>query len=146
MRRRQLAGIALVVAIVSSLSAFVAYRMGLRHGQVTQNVVGVARDPDDSNPGCVDFHDAAAHAGEVGCVSGRVLRVYTSRAGNTFLDFCSDYRTCPFTSVIFSSDKEKFGNLQSLAGQRIEIHGAITVYQEKPEIIIRDPEQIKKAQ
>ncbi len=143
MRRKHLAGIALVVAVASFISAFVAYRVGLRHSQYSQTVVS---DPVALNPGCVDFHDAAAHAGEVGCVSGRVLRVYTSRAGNTFLDFCSDYRTCPFTSVIFSSDKEKFGNLQSLAGQRIEIHGAITVYQEKPEIIIRDPEQIKKAQ
>ena len=146
MRRRQLAGIALVVVTLSSLSAFVAYRMGLKRGQYAPLVSHASGDPASPSSGCTDFHDASAHAGEVGCVSGRVLRVYTSRAGNTFLDFCSDYRTCPFTSVIFSSDKEKFGNLQSLAGQRIEIHGAITVYQEKPEIIVRDPEQIRRAE
>jgi hypothetical protein len=95
--------------------------------------------------GCVDFHGAAAHAGEAGCVSGRVLRVFTSRGGNTFLDFCEDYRECPFTSVIFSSDKSKFGDLQSLAGRQIEIRGPVTVYQGRPEIIIRDPEQIRLA-
>ena len=95
--------------------------------------------------GCVDFHDAAPHAGETGCVSGRVLKVFTSRGGNTFLDFCEDYRDCPFTSVIFSSDKHKFGDLQFLAGRQIEIRGSITVYQGKPEIIIRDPEQIRLA-
>jgi hypothetical protein len=95
--------------------------------------------------GCVDFHDAGPHAGETGCVSGRVLKVFTSRGGNTFLDFCEDYRDCPFTSVIFSSDKHKFGDLQSLAGRQIEIRGPITVYQGRPEIIIRDPEQIRMA-
>jgi hypothetical protein len=95
--------------------------------------------------GCVDFHDAGPHAGETGCVSGRVLKVFTSRGGNTFLDFCEDYRDCPFTSTIFSSDKHKFGDLQSLAGRQIEIRGPITVYQGRPEIIIRDPEQIRMA-
>jgi exonuclease VII large subunit len=95
--------------------------------------------------GCVDIHDAAPHAGETGCVSGRVLRVYTSRGGNTFFDFCEDYHDCPFSSVIFSSDKRKFGDLQSLSGRQIEVHGLITVYQGRPEIIIRDPEQIRVA-
>jgi hypothetical protein len=95
--------------------------------------------------GCVDFHDAAPHAGQAGCVSGRVLKVFTSRGGNTFLDFCEDYRECPFSSVIFSSDRHKFGDLQSLAGEQIEIRGPITVYQGKPEIIVRDPEQIRRA-
>jgi hypothetical protein len=93
----------------------------------------------------VDFHDAGPQAGETGCVSGRVLKVFTSRGGNTFLDFCEDYRDCPFTSVIFSSDKHKFGDLESLAGRQIEIRGPITVYQGRPEIIIRDPEQIRMA-
>jgi hypothetical protein len=95
--------------------------------------------------GCVDFHDAGPQAGETGCVSGRVLKVFTSRNGNTFLDFCEDYRDCPFSSVIFSSDKDKFGDLQFLAGRQIEIRGPITVYQGRPEIVIRDPEQIRMA-
>ena len=92
--------------------------------------------------GCVDFQDAGAHTGESGCVSGRVLRVFTSRASNTFLDFCVDYRTCPFTSVIFASDRSKFGDLQFLGGRQVEIHGFITVHEGKAEIIIHDPEQI----
>lgn len=49
---------------------------------------------------CVDFRDAIRHTGENGCVQGRVLRAYTSSRGNTFLDFCDDYRNCPFGSVI----------------------------------------------
>jgi hypothetical protein len=93
--------------------------------------------------GCVDFHEAGSHVGETGCVSGRVLRAFTSRAGNTFLDFCPDYRNCPFTSVIFASDKSKFGDLGSLAGRQVEIRGFITAYQERAEIIIRNPQQIR---
>ncbi len=136
--RKHIAAVALMVIVASLVSSLVAYRIGARRGAYAPRA-----DPPGSSGGCVDFRDAAAHAGETGCVTGRVLRVYTSRAGNTFLDFCSDYRNCPFASVIFSSDRSKFGNLQTLAGQRIEIHGSITVYQEKPEIIIRDPDQIR---
>lgn len=96
-----------------------------------------------STAACVDFRDAGSQVGTAGCVSGQVLRVFTSQAGNTFLDFCPDYRSCPFTSVIFASDKNKFGDLESLQGRRVEIRGAITVYQSRAEIIIRDPQQIR---
>jgi hypothetical protein len=137
--RKQILIVALAVVMASGLSAFVAYRHGLHRG-----LSGPAAEG-KSDAGCLELADAASHAGETGCVSARVLRVYTSRSGNTFLDFCSDYRNCPFTSVIFSSDKMKFGNLDALAGRRVEIRGAITVYQGRPEIIIRGPEQLRAA-
>lgn len=95
---------------------------------------------------CFDFHQATSHAGETGCVSGLVLRAYTSKAGNTFLDFCSDYKTCPFSSVIFASDRKKFGDLETLSGNRVEIRGLITTYNGRSEIIIHDPWQIQAAQ
>jgi hypothetical protein len=91
----------------------------------------------------VDLRDAASHTGETGCVSGRVLRVFVSRGGNAFLDFCSDYRKCPFTSVIFSADRNKFGDLTALGGRDVEIQGLITVYQGRAEIVIHDPQQIR---
>jgi hypothetical protein len=144
--RKNLAAVVLVVAVFSLASALVAYRMGLKRGHDAQSTFSSAGRASAADSGCVDFRDAARIAGQSGCVAGRVLRVYISRSGSTFLDFCSDYRNCPFTSVIFSSDKGKFGNLQSLAGQRIEIHGEITSYQGKPEIILRDPGQIRKAE
>ena len=81
--------------------------------------------------------------GKNGCVAGLVLRVYTARTGNTFLDFCQDYRTCPFTSVIFSADKGKFGNLESLQGKRVEIRGNVVTYAGHAEIIIHDPHQVR---
>ncbi len=94
---------------------------------------------------CVDIRDAGKHVGEQGCVAGRVVGVATSRAGNTFLDFCPDYRHCPFSTVIFASDRSKFGDLESLRGQQVEIRGSITVYRSRPQIIIHDPWQIRMA-
>lgn len=136
MTRKQILVVVLIVIVASVLSAMVAYRRALRQSGITTGKVSA---------GCVDFHDAGDHVGKMGCVSGRVLRVYTSRSGATFLDFCPDYRSCPFASVIFSSDRDKFGDLQKLTGRSIEIHGAITVYQGRAEIIVRDPEQIRAA-
>lgn len=96
-----------------------------------------------STGSCIDFRDAASHAGENRCVSGYVLRAYTSKSGNTFLDFCQDYRTCGFTSVIFASDHAKFGNLESLVGRKVELHGVILIYHNQAEIIVHDPWQIQ---
>jgi len=94
---------------------------------------------------CVDIRNAEPLVGSSGCVAGLVVRVYAARTGNTFLDFCQDYRTCPFTSVIFASDKDKFGDLASLQGKRVEIRGDVITYQGHPEIIIRDPQQVRSA-
>ena len=108
-----------------------------------------ARTPDapavSSPPPCADIRNAEPLVGKSGCVAGLVLRVYSARTGNTFLDFCQDYRTCPFTSVIFASDKSKFGNLESLQGKRVEIRGDVVTYQGRAEIIIRDPQQVRSA-
>jgi hypothetical protein len=142
--------ILLVVALV--LVAFILGTLvGSRHGRtpILSGPIQSSRAPAPLAAGntapCVDFRDAGSQVGTAGCVSGQVLRVFTSQAGNTFLDFCPDYRSCPFTSVIFASDKSKFGDLESLQGRRVEIRGAITVYQSRAEIIIRDPEQIRSA-
>lgn len=94
---------------------------------------------------CVDIRNAASLVGSRGCVAGLVLRVYSSRTGNTFLDFCEDYRACPFSSVIFADDKEKFGDLGSLQSKRVEIRGDVITYHGRPEIIIRDPQQVRSA-
>src|SRR5580700_6658515 len=57
------------------------------------------RAPDEpaksSPPPCADIRNAGPMVGRSGCVAGLVLRVYSARTGNTFLDFCQDYRHCP---------------------------------------------------
>lgn len=139
--RKKRVGIAAVLAAVAVLTAFVAYRRGVR--RATPIISSPAVPSGSRRGGCIDFHEAEKHTGESSCISGRVLRVFTSRGGNTFLDFCSDYRQCPFTAVIFASDRPKFGKLGALDGQRVEIEGRVGVYQGRPEIVIREPEQLR---
>jgi DNA/RNA endonuclease YhcR with UshA esterase domain len=47
--------------------------------------------------------------------------------------------------VIFASDKDKFGDLGSLQGKRVEIRGDVVTYQGRAEIIIRDSQQVRSA-
>jgi hypothetical protein len=98
-----------------------------------------------STTACTDIQNASTLEGKHGCVAALVLRVYTAGSGNTFLDFCQDYRSCPFTSVIFSTDKAKFGDLGSLQGKRVEIRGDVVDYQGRAEIILHGPEQVRSA-
>ena len=95
------------------------------------------------NRNCIPYTQASDFIGEKKCIYGKVIRVYISKKGNAFLDFCQDYRNCPFSSVIFNSDVPKFLNLDKYEGKEIEITGLVNTYQGKPEIIINDPTQIK---
>lgn len=142
MTRKQIIWVAVLVLVTSTLSALLAYRLALRRAARRVAASAVA----GSNKDCVDFRQAGAHTGEEACISGRVLHVFVSRAGNAFLDFCADYRECPFTSVIFSSDLSKFGDLQTLRGRQVEIRGPVTVYNGRAEIIIHGPDQIRAAE
>ena len=139
MSRRHIAIVALIVLATAALSALVAYRRALGH---RTEVAGMADATGPGDAKCVAIDQAAGHVGESGCVSARVLRVYASRGGNTFLDFCQDYRQCPFTSVIFAADREKFSNLETLMGRQIEIRGKIELYNGRAEIVIHDAGQI----
>jgi hypothetical protein len=149
MMRRTASIVALFVVGVT-LAGFVGYRLALRRDAARSgwapvhqpNRAGEADKPSSSSGACVDFHEAAQHTGETVCISGRVLRVYTSRSESAFLDFCPNYRDCPFSSVIFASDRTKFGDLNALNGREVEIQGRISVYNGRPEIVIRDPEQV----
>jgi hypothetical protein len=137
MTRKQIVVAGSIVIVVSLVTAIIAYRAG-RTQTTTEARSAAATAP------CVDFHDAGSHTGQTGCISGQVLKVFASGSGNTFLDFCADYRKCPFTSVVFSSDRRKFGDLSALAGKRVEVRGPITTYNGRAEIIIRQPQQIRE--
>lgn len=127
-----------VVAVV--LSSLVAYRLGARRAATDGDPRGGMNSP---HGGCVAISEAGLHTGENTCVEGRVLRVFTSRSGSTFFDFCADYHNCPFSSVIFATDRSRFGSLGSLEGRKVEISGEITTYNGRAEIVIRDPKQIR---
>lgn len=92
---------------------------------------------------CINYTKAGEHIGEYGCVMGKVDNVFTSNKGNNFLNFCPNYKTCPFSAVIFNTDAYKFSNIKGYRGKTVEIIGLIKTYEGRAEIIINDPNQIK---
>jgi hypothetical protein len=114
--------------------------------QFTGNPVAPTESAPSPPPACVDIRNTSALEGKSGCVAGVVLRIYTARSGNSFLDFCQDYRACPFSSVIFAADKSKFGDVEALQGKRVEIRGDVVADQGHAEIILHDPKQVRDGQ
>jgi hypothetical protein len=140
MIRKKTATLTLAAVAAIVLIAMGAYRLGLRHAASRGKNASGLQVPEG---GCLALRDAGLHTGENACVEGRVLRVFTSRSGSTFLDFCQDYRNCSFGSVVFATDRSRFANLGSLEGRTVEILGEIITYNGRAEIIIRDPKQIR---
>jgi len=91
---------------------------------------------------CIPFADAAKHVGTSNCVIGKVVKVTRLDSGTTFLNFCEDYRTCPFQVVIFRGDLRHVGDVRQLEGRTIEVEGDIKAYDGHPEIILRDASQL----
>src|SRR5579864_871017 len=84
---------------------------------------------------CIPIEHAKEHVGDNVCVSGKVLNV-TEKRGVRFLNFCEDYRVCPFTVVVFNRDLRDVGDIYRLAGRTIEVHGVVKLYDSRPEIIL----------
>src|ERR1035441_3780800 len=98
---------------------------------------------DNSPPqNCLTIAEAHKHVGKTNCVSGTVLRVEEGNNGVTFLDFCLDYRSCPFTVVVFRGDLNKVGDVRQLQGRVVAIKGRIEEYDERAEIILRRAQQL----
>jgi micrococcal nuclease len=91
----------------------------------------------------INYTEAPNHVGEYACVSGKIDHVNISQKGTIFLNFRPDYKTSPFGAVIFGSDAHKFPNPKQYEGQTVEITGLIKSYQGRPEIVLKDPGQIK---
>ena len=74
-------------------------------------------------------------------VCGKVYNVYTSKKGNTFLNFGGKYPNQAFAATIFASDKNNFKTLD-YANKEICVTGYIKEYNGKPEIIVKYESQI----
>ena len=95
-----------------------------------------------STPVALDYTEAKNHIGEMAKVSGIVKSVYTSSSGQVFFDYCSNYKNCPFSAVIFADEAKNFTNLLGYQGKNIVVTGLIKEYQNTPEIVIDSPSNI----
>jgi hypothetical protein len=93
---------------------------------------------------CVPFSDAHQHVGKTQCIRGTVFRVEEGSKGVTFLDFCENFETCPFTVIVFPDDLKHVGDLRPLKGRAIEVKGTVQDYDGRAEIILRHPRQLGK--
>jgi hypothetical protein len=91
---------------------------------------------------CLSIQTASQHVGETKCVTGKVLRVKVGARGVHFVDFCEDQMACPFTVVVFPHDLKDVGDVRRLAGQMIEIHGPVKLYNGRAEIILNRVSQL----
>jgi hypothetical protein len=91
---------------------------------------------------CLPIGEARRHVGETKCVTGKVVRVKVGPKGVHFVDFCADQMACPFTVVVFPADLKDIGDVRRLAGQVIEIHGPVKLYNGRAEIILNRVSQL----
>lgn len=93
----------------------------------------------------IPISGVAAHVGETVTVEGRVADVFTSKKGNTFLNFGAPYPNQTFSAVIFVSEASLFPGVHSLEGRTVRVTGRVILYEGKPEIILKNPKQLKAA-
>jgi hypothetical protein len=89
--------------------------------------------------------EAAQHVGQQATVEGTVVAVFTSKNGNTFLNFGGAYPNQSFTGWIpKNSPLASDASLSALEGQKVRISGTISLYRGKPEIKIMSKSQIEQ--
>ena len=92
---------------------------------------------------CYPYGSAGDHLGEVACIKGKVVKVAVSPGGLHFLNFCEDYKRCPFTVVVFPRDLRDVGDVRALEGKEVEVNGKVRSYRGQFEIILRDISQLR---
>lgn len=92
---------------------------------------------------CIPFTEAPQHLGETRCVAGKVVNIGESRGGSVYLNFCEDYKKCAFSVVIFRANLKDVGDVRQLRDKDIEIHGKITEWRGRTEMVLRDARQLK---
>jgi endonuclease/exonuclease/phosphatase family metal-dependent hydrolase/DNA/RNA endonuclease YhcR with UshA esterase domain len=99
----------------------------------------------DPNEGIkhINWKDAGSAVGQTVFVSGKIVNVgKTERIA--FLNF-EDKRPPGFVAVIFNDNWSKFpGDIRNTyRGKIVEIRGLVTTYQDRPQMVVTRPEQIK---
>lgn len=89
----------------------------------------------------LNIDEAKNYIGQYATVKGEVKKVYTAKSGVTFIDFCSNYKKCPFTAVVFASNRGLFKDLDKIRGV-VSVSGQIKEYDGRAEIILEEPQQL----
>jgi hypothetical protein len=96
-----------------------------------------------SDADCLPPDQAVTKVGATTCVRGDVVKVLQTKRGTHFLNYCADYRQCPFTVVVFPRDLRHVGNIRQLQGRTVDVYGKVQLYGGRAEIILRDAGQLR---
>jgi DNA/RNA endonuclease YhcR with UshA esterase domain len=99
------------------------------------------------HPVTITAAEAKDHVGERATVCGQVVSVHLaarSRGTPTFINLDKPYPNQIFTIVIWGGDRPKFGAPeQTYQGKQVCVTGTISSYRGVPEVVARDPSQLK---
>lgn len=111
---------------------------------VTKETADSTEKPEVSgeSPKTYSSAEAKDHAGERAAVTGYVADV-VKRERVAYLNFDKKYPKNTFTGVVFEEKFEEVGDLSIYRNKNIEINGKITIYKDKPQIIITSKNQIR---
>lgn len=92
---------------------------------------------------CLSPEQAKNRIGATACISAKVNQITQGPNGVEYIDFCSDHAQCPFSAVVFPANLRDVGDIRTLSGKLIEVHGQIQEYDGRSEIIVRNARQIR---
>lgn len=114
---------------------------------LTLLLIGSSCSQDSAAGDLIPASEAYKYIGKNKTVSGTVVAArYAagSRGQPTFLNLEKPYPNDVFTAVIWGSDRSKFETQPESAfqGKQVHVTGLIEEYEGKPQIVVKDPEQI----
>ncbi|MFZ1321560.1 MAG: hypothetical protein WAT71_08400 [Ignavibacteria bacterium] len=82
------------------------------------------------------------HIGKLVTVKGIISNVYVSEKV-AYLNFGNKFPKNDFSGVVFAGKFSEFEDLESFKDKLVEITGSVSVFRNKPQIILNSPDQIK---
>jgi len=96
-----------------------------------------------ADPAKLAPEEAIKHVGETASVEGVVVNVGHGKTGNVYLNFGAAYPNEVFTAVIKSESAAAFPEADALKGKTVTVTGVITLYKDKPQIVLEKREQLQ---
>jgi hypothetical protein len=138
-------GITIILAII----AYYIFIPSNKSSAITEPPITINSSPSSNDSKTTQssktfpFSEASHHVGQQITISGTPLKVYRSRKGTVFFDYCNDYKTCSFNAVIFPADVYKFGDITKYQEKNINMTGMIRNYKGEAGMILKDINQIE---
>jgi hypothetical protein len=90
---------------------------------------------------CFPIEEAPKRIGQMACITGKI---YSVKHGKNlwYIDFCEDYKKCPFTVIVFDRDLKDSEKLESFEGHTMRIYGPIIDYKGRAEMVLKLEQQL----